>query len=172
METKCTSLPGDYENLLESYLLHNTASQKKRVYICSPCSAPTKTEVFWNMKAARVYMYCAAFDLEIVPKAPHAYLPFLVDDYISKERELGLDFGLELLAICKELHVCGNRITFGMSQEIIRALKLGMLVTTSNISVFSRVRMLQETQRNGSVGFYKHPHMGQSPEQIIKLIGA
>ena len=58
--------------------------------------------------------------------APHAYLPYLLDDSNPEERALALSFAASLLALCDRLVIYGDRISSGMKEEIRRARKLGI----------------------------------------------
>ena len=60
--------------------------------------------------------------------APHAYLPYLLDDSDPEQRALALEFGLKLLAMCSRIVVFGNRISSGMSGEIEAAKAKGIPV--------------------------------------------
>ena len=58
--------------------------------------------------------------------APHAYLPYLLDDRVPAERALALEFGQKLLTLCSRLVVYGARISDGMRKEIATAQQLGI----------------------------------------------
>ena len=100
------------------------------VYICSPLSAPTKEELRANMEQARRYMQFVSRSFQCRAITPHAYLPELLDDTVSWERELGIAFGMKLLENSQVLLVCGERISKDMEAEIIRARELGIPVYT------------------------------------------
>ena len=75
----------------------------KKVYICSPLSAPDAKGVSHNMDMARFYMermtvlyHCRTF-------ASHAYLPLMLDDSIPEERETALRIGMELMDLCDKM---------------------------------------------------------------------
>ena len=51
----------------------------------------------------------------------------MLNDNSEEERELGLMFGLSLLAVCDEIWVFGE-VSAGMQQEITEAKKLGKRV--------------------------------------------
>lgn len=78
----------------------------KKVYICSPLSAPDAKGVSHNMDMARFYIermtvlyHCRTF-------ASHAYLPLMLDDSIPEERETALRIGMELMDLCDALIIC------------------------------------------------------------------
>lgn len=98
----------------------------KKAYICSPLSAPDAKGISHNMDMARFYMermhdlyHCRTF-------ASHAHLPLMLDDSIPEERETALRIGMELMALCDVLIICGRRISSGMKGEIWEAFGKGM----------------------------------------------
>ena len=95
-------------------------------YVCSPLSAPTRAEMLANAAKASTYMMKAEQEFGNRAVAPHAYLPFLLDDTAPEERALALEFGQKLLAMCTRLVVYGDRISSGMKEEIRRARELGI----------------------------------------------
>ena len=97
-------------------------------YVCSPLSAPTRAEMLANAAKASTYMMKAEQEFGDRAVAPHAYLPYLLDDTVPEERALALEFGQKLLAMCSRLVVYGDRISNGMSAEIKKAKELGIPV--------------------------------------------
>lgn len=102
--------------------------QGKRVYICSPLSAPTKEGVSHNMEIAKFYLlqvktlyHCRTF-------ASHAHLPLMLDDSIADERQAALTIGRELMKLCDVLIICGRHVSSGMEGEIKEAFKMGLTV--------------------------------------------
>ena len=85
----------------------------KLVYIASPYAGDVQA----NTEAAKSYCR-AALEEGVVPIAPHLLFPQFLEDNDPAERNLGLRAGLELLARCDELWVCGPEISPGMSREI------------------------------------------------------
>ena len=59
-------------------------------YVCSPLSAPTRAEMLANAAKASTYMMKAEQEFGNRAVAPHAYLPFLLDDAAPEERALAL----------------------------------------------------------------------------------
>lgn len=53
-------------------------------YVCSPLSAPTRAEMLANAAKASTYMMKAEQEFGNRAVAPHAYLPFLLDDTALK----------------------------------------------------------------------------------------
>lgn len=95
-------------------------------YVCSPLSAPTRAEMLANAARANAYMIRAESEFGDRAVAPHAYLPYLLDDTVPEQRALALEFGLKLLAMCSRLVVFGDRISNGMKGEIKAAEELGI----------------------------------------------
>jgi len=98
----------------------------RKLYVCSPLSAPSWLEVNENMHNARYYAAAVGRYYGCRAVAPHAWLPLMLDDNDPAERALALEFGLKLLETCDGLVVCGKRISNGMRGEIERALELGI----------------------------------------------
>ncbi|MBO5371736.1 MAG: hypothetical protein J6A75_03345 [Lachnospiraceae bacterium] len=101
-------------------------AEKLHFYICSPLSAPTQKGIEANMNKARIYVKTVCCITGKRAIAPHAILPGYFDDNIPEERELCLQFGLDVLALCKVMVVCGTRVSRGMKGEIERAKCLNM----------------------------------------------
>lgn len=95
-------------------------------YVCSPLSAPTRAEMLANAAKATTYMVHAEKEFGDRAVAPHAYLPYLLDDSVPEQRALALEFGMKLLAMCSRLVVFGSRISSGMEDEIKAAQELGI----------------------------------------------
>ena len=101
-------------------------ANKLSYYICSPLSAPTQKGIEANMKKAGEYVDTVSRITGKRAIAPHAILPRYFDDNIAEERQLCLQFGLDVLALCDAMVVCGRRISSGMKGEIERARNIGM----------------------------------------------
>lgn len=117
--------PEDWQWQLEAAALKKDGCRRK-AYICSPLSALTKSEMLENIRRARAYMFYANTQMQVISRAPHAYLPFLLCDDVPAERAIALRFGLELLEQCDVLLVCGNKLSKGMEGEIGKAASLKM----------------------------------------------
>ena len=98
------------------------------IYVCSPLSAPTRHEMLANAAKASTYMAWAENEFGDKAVAPHAYLPYILDDRIPEQRALALEFGHKLLAMCSLVVVFGPHISKGMEAEIKLAEKLGIPV--------------------------------------------
>lgn len=107
------AVPDDFELQL---LIRMSEPGIRRAYICSPCRAESEMELHANIKAARFYMYLAFKNLDVLPRALHAFV--IYDENRPAERALALKHGRELLAQCDVLFVCGRTITSGMHDEI------------------------------------------------------
>ena len=101
-------------------------------YVCSPVSAPSSAGILANAAKAVTYMTYAEKEFGDRAVAPHAYLPYLLDDEVPEERALALDFGQKLLAMCSRLVVYGSRISSGMRGEITAAERLGIPIYYRN----------------------------------------
>ena len=57
-----------------------------------------------------------------IPIAPHLYFPQFMSEEMERERVMQMNF--ELLKLCGELWVFGDKITKGMEAEIAHAVRL------------------------------------------------
>jgi len=97
------------------------------VYIASPYAGETEYNV------SKAQGYCKfAISKGCIPIAPHLLFPQFLDDNDPVQRELGLSFALTLLLQCDELWVFGDKISSGMSAEIIKAQKRGIPIKYYN----------------------------------------
>lgn len=100
-----------------------------RAYVCSPLGATgdnAKALIEINRQAVIRYCDIAERAFGVIAKAPHTYLPLVLDDTKEDERELALEFGIKLLKLCDCILVCGNRISNGMKNEIKTAYEIGL----------------------------------------------
>ena len=73
---------------------------------------------------ARAVQYCRfAIEKGYLPIASHLLYPQVLSDAVPAERELGLLFGLALLATCQECWFFGD-LSPGMEQEMQEAMRL------------------------------------------------
>jgi hypothetical protein len=91
---------------------------RRKVYVASKYAGDTEA----NVNAAIGYCRMAVRK-GYLPVASHLLYPQILDDSNPKERELGLMFGLALLAVCDEVWVFGN-VSPGMAREIEEAKRL------------------------------------------------
>lgn len=119
-----------------SEIYHDVKSDRK-LYVCHNYSAcntyvaahpntdkPMGVPANGDLRNLRMAMCEREFGCRAV--APHAYLPYLLDDSNPEERALALSFGASLLALCDRLVIYGDRISSGMKEEIRRARELGI----------------------------------------------
>ena len=97
---------------------------RKKIYVASKYAG----NVDANVKAA--VGYCKyVISKNCIPIASHLLYPQMLDDNDPDERELGLMFGLSLLAICDEVWCFGDiSESEGVQQEIVEARRLGIPV--------------------------------------------
>ena len=103
-----------------------TAYQKvKKIYVASKYAG----DIAANVEKA---IWCCRYVIEqgFMPVASHLLYPQILNDNLPRERELGLKFGLALLATCDEVWVftAGGEISPGMEREIEGAKRLGIPV--------------------------------------------
>ena len=138
-----TTLPSYWENELERLLMERQKDRnRKKAYICSPCSADTSEKFYRNILAAKFYMYYAAKILGYTARAPHAYLPILLNDAIPYERALALNFGNDLLRLSDMMLICGSCISTGMKGEILAAAMLRIPMVVYNEELLFTARKL------------------------------
>ena len=91
--------------------------QNPFTYICSPYRDNPRVNVM------RARQYCKfAVSKGRIPFAPHLYFPQFLSEV--DEREKAMDMNFELLRLCGEIWVFGERITEGMEAEIAHAERL------------------------------------------------
>lgn len=109
-----------------------------RAYVCSPLGAKgdnAKALIEINRQAAIKYCQITEKVFGVTAKAPHTYIPLVLDDTKPDERELALEFGIKLLKLCDCIIVCGDRISNGMKNEIITAYEYGLPIFCFSESV-------------------------------------
>ena len=164
------TLPSSWENELERIILGRQKDRnRKKAYICSPCSAATSKGYYQNIQSAKFYMYYAVKILGHNARAPHAYLPILLNDGLPYERALALDFGHYLIQLSDVILICGSCITSGMKSEIQAAAKLRIPMVVYNEELFVAVRKL--VTRAGADKSLVHLErkltlLGSSPEEL------
>lgn len=127
---------------------------KKKIYVASPLSNPTKK----GQEANRIKAihYCHQLEQqyrlhgeEVRCLAPHAYLPLLLEDDIPEERELALQFGTALLATCEELILVGDTLTAGMKGEYELARQLGKPIYATDKSLADTLQVTYRSRKGG-----------------------
>ena len=92
---------------------------RPKVYIVSKYAGDIEANT------AAAVRYCRfAIEQGYMPIASHLLYPQILNDNDPDERELGLMFGIALLAKCNEVWCFGDEKSAGMLQEIKIALKL------------------------------------------------
>lgn len=82
-------------------------------FVCSPFRGDMES----NAQRARQYSR-RVYEAGYTPLAPHLLFPQFLSEHDPAEREAGLHMGMDLLAGCKLLVVCGDTVTEGMGREI------------------------------------------------------
>lgn len=101
-----------------AYAALNRAIRKNRfAYICSPYRDNPRVNVM------RARQYCRfAVSQGRIPLAPHLYFPQFMSEGTEREKVMQMNF--ELLKLCGEVWVFGDKITEGMEAEIAHAGRL------------------------------------------------
>lgn len=96
--------------------------ERPLVYICSKYAGDVEINVFKAVKFCRY-----AVSKGMIPVASHLLYPQILDDTNPLQREMGLQFGLALLELCREVWVFNeNReLSSGMRGEIAHARIIG-----------------------------------------------
>ncbi|WP_300756075.1 DUF4406 domain-containing protein [uncultured Oscillibacter sp.] len=84
----------------------------KLVYIASPLSGDVERNLDFARQACRY-----AISQDATPFAPHLLYTQMLDDSDPAERQLGIEMGNQMLGLCEELWLCGDRISAGMEGE-------------------------------------------------------
>ena len=91
----------------------------KMVYICSPCRGDYEKNIDNAVTYSRM-----AFQMGYIPITPHIYFTRFMDDTNSKERNVAMGAGLQLLLLCSEIWVFGlDHPSEGMQAEIALAIR-------------------------------------------------
>jgi hypothetical protein len=88
----------------------------KKVFISHPVSGAVEANLENSLRWARYAILKGN-----VPFAPYIVYLGALDEYDDDERLIGRRHGIEILAHCDELWVCGDDISTGMGEEIYRA---------------------------------------------------
>lgn len=98
-------------------------SQSAVVYVASPLSGEVEQNLQFARQACRYAIAQGA-----IPFAPHLLYTQMLDDSNPEERQLGIEMGNQMLRLCDELWLCGDRISPGMAGERKLAESLGIPV--------------------------------------------
>ena len=107
----------DYADPTVYAALTKVIRQNRFAYICSPYRDNPRVNVM------RARQYCKfAVSKGHIPLAPHLYFPQFMSEAAEREKAMSMNF--ELLKLCGELWVFGDKITEGMAEEIAHAERL------------------------------------------------
>ncbi len=107
----------------EERAARKAAAFRPVVYICSPYSGDTET----NVENAKRYSRFAV-DQHCLPITPHIYFTQFMDDSNPDERDTAIFMNWVLMSKCVELWVFGSVISPGMKAEIERAKRKNMKI--------------------------------------------
>ncbi|WP_037358685.1 DUF4406 domain-containing protein [Selenomonas sp. oral taxon 892] len=101
------------------------AKNRRKIYVVSKYAGDVATN---KENAVRFCRY--VIDRGNMPVASHLLYPQILNDSSPHEREMGLMFGLALLALCDEVWIFteNGEISSGMKREIEEATQLGIPV--------------------------------------------
>lgn len=112
----------EYKKQRKKWNYQHDMKNRRKVYVASKYAGNIDENV------AKAVSYCRyVINKNCMPVASHLMYPGILDDSIPTEREMGLLFGLALLAVCDEVW-CFGEISPGMEHEIREANKLGKRV--------------------------------------------
>lgn len=115
----------------------------KLVYIASPLSGDVEKNLDFARKACRY-----AISQNVTPFAPRLLYPQMLDDSDPAERQLGIDMGNQMLELCRELWLCGDRISAGLTGS-----RSGLFM--EQIRIIKEMR--DEEKRHGWTGVHVRP---------------
>lgn len=94
------------------------------IYIASPLSGDIERNLEFARKACSY-----AISKGVNPFCPHLFYTQMLNDNIQEERKIGMALGIEMLAKCNGLWLCGDRISAGMESERKEAERIGIPIT-------------------------------------------
>ena len=94
-----------------------------RVFICSPY----RGDVEQNIRNAKAFSRQAALG-GYSPVVPHLLFPQFLNEDDLEERQVGIQLGLEQLAVCDEIWIFRHTISDGMKIEIQKATELNIRI--------------------------------------------
>lgn len=95
----------------------------RKVFICSPYRGNVEKNLTDARKHARMAAICG-----YCPVVSHLVFPQFLNDSNPEERILGITLGVELMKVCDEVWIFGNKITNGMEYELEQAKQMGIPV--------------------------------------------
>ncbi|MCK9479280.1 MAG: hypothetical protein M0R40_07255 [Firmicutes bacterium] len=106
----------------EKWRRRHELKNRPKIYVASKYAGDVDTNV------TNAIRYCKyVIEKKCIPIASHLTYPTMLNDADPYEREMGLMFGLALLALCDEVW-CFGEISQGMEMEIAEAKRLGKKV--------------------------------------------
>ena len=106
-----------YADLTAYVALTKVSREGRFVYICSPYRDSPRVNIM------RARQYCEfAVEKGRIPLAPHLYFPQFLSEIDERGKAMLMNF--ELMKLCSEVWVFGERITQGMKAEIAHAGRL------------------------------------------------
>lgn len=104
--------------------VHQNKPRLPFVFIAHPVAG----EVASNLASAERWVRWAITEMQVGPIAPYLYLCRALDDGDQHERDLGIQVGIDQLAICDALWLCGETVSRGMKIEVAFAEGVGIPV--------------------------------------------
>ena len=91
---------------------------RRKIYVASKYAGDVEKNTAFAVNCCR-----RVIDDGCMPIASHLLYPQMLDDNNPDEREMGLMFGLALLAVCDEIWVFGE-VSSGVAREVAEAKRL------------------------------------------------
>lgn len=91
---------------------------RRKIYVASRYAGDVEKNTVFAVNCCR-----RVIDEGCMPIASHLLYPQILDDNNPDEREMGLMFGLALLAVCDEVWVFGE-VSVGVAREVAEAKRL------------------------------------------------
>lgn len=128
MEDEIDDLNLDYQDYELEGDYKNKKIETRRVYICSPYSENPE------LSTKNTQRYCRFASLQgYIPIAPHIYFTQFLNNDNEREKEKGMNFGLELLEKCDTVWIFSEYgISEGMEKEIRHAKDLNIPICYFN----------------------------------------
>lgn len=142
---------------------HGGITSPKKIFVCSPyrplseTEESRKAELESNIRRAKTACRILT-TLGFMPLAPHLYFTTFLRDEEKRERENGIQLGLQWLEEADEVWVFGDTISEGMAVEIARANELDKPVR--NLPEPSR--MVELLIKGISAGYKTQPNAAES----------
>lgn len=128
-------------------------------FVCSPFRGDLEA----NAEKAREYSH-RVFEAGYTPLAPHLLFPQFLNENNPAEREAGIQMGMGLLARCRLLVVCGDKISEGMAREIKLAGELKIPVAPLDGIPTRKTSLLAAARAKPPETASEHPARPSAPE--------